>query len=267
MGPGGSSGLQNRIDPPLAGGVGSIPTRSRHASHRGHMRSLARLVAIVAGAIALVEVCPTHLTAQQQDSARAGISPPPRLSPEDTLPPPPPPKKSAASTKPQPAPGSPLRPPISPGTAFLDSFILPGYGQSRLDRAYAGALFFTVEAVAVLRLRQAQIDLKYAQRHLNDSTLVVQTYEQDPTTGQPLRDSLGKFIPATYAYSKYDSSLVASRKTHVEDWWAVIIFNHLISGADAFIEAQLWDLPAHVHPMTGMTSDGRQLYGVSITPK
>ena len=192
------------------------------------MRSLARLVAIFAGAVALAEICPTHLTAQQQDSARAGVRKTPSLSEEDTLPPPAPPKKSAsqASSKPQPAPGSPLRPPISPGTAFLDLFILPGYGQSRLNRGYAGALFFTVEAVSVLRLRQAQIDLKYAQRHLNDSTLVVQTYEQDPTTGQPLRDSTGKFIPATYAYSKYDSSLVASRKTHVEDWWAVIIFNH-----------------------------------------
>jgi hypothetical protein len=256
MGPGGSGGLQNRTDPPLAGGVGSIPTRSRHTA-------LARwgsavTAAIAASAIATgIGLFPSPAAAQQRDSARAGV--PPATSDTAVAPP-----KPAPSSQ-QPAPGSALRPPISPGTAFLDSFILPGYGQSRLGSPYTGALFFTVEAVAVLRVRQAQIDLKYAQRHLNDSTLVVQTYEQDPTTGQPLRDSLGRFIPATYAYSKYDSALVSARKTHLEDWWAVIIFNHLISGADAFVEAQLWDLPAHVHPIAKETADGRRLWGASVS--
>jgi hypothetical protein len=33
---------------------------------------------------------------------------------------------------------------------------------------------------------------------------------------------------------------------HVEDWLAVIAFNHLFSGADAFVAAQLWDLPLKV---------------------
>jgi hypothetical protein len=33
---------------------------------------------------------------------------------------------------------------------------------------------------------------------------------------------------------------------HVEDWAAVLIFNHLIAGADAFVSAHLWDVPAAV---------------------
>jgi hypothetical protein len=37
-----------------------------------------------------------------------------------------------------------------------------------------------------------------------------------------------------------------SRKLHVEDWTAAIIFNHLIAGADAFVGAQLWDVPTRV---------------------
>jgi hypothetical protein len=207
-------------------------------------------------ACGMVMAVPSRAVAQQKDSARAGMAPVSQQVVVDS---------GQKPAKAPPVAGGPLKPPISPGTAFLDSFILPGYGQSRLDRAYAGALFFAIEAVSVVRLRQAQIDLKYAQNHINDSTLVVQTYETNPATGQPLRDSTGAPIPATFAYSKYDSALVAARKTHVEDWWAVIIFNHLVSGADAFIEAQLWDLPAHVHPIARETPDGRHLYGASVS--
>ena len=37
-----------------------------------------------------------------------------------------------------------------------------------------------------------------------------------------------------------------ARQLHVEDWVAVILFNHLFSGADAFVAANLWDLPAEM---------------------
>jgi hypothetical protein len=32
----------------------------------------------------------------------------------------------------------------------------------------------------------------------------------------------------------------------VEDWVAVLFFNHLFSGADAYVAALLWDLPEKV---------------------
>jgi len=198
--------------------------------------------------------------AQQVDSARAGIAreaPPPTVL--DTVP------ERVGS---QPAPATMARRPaphISAKTAFLYSLALPGYGQAKLDRSYAGALFFSAEAVAFSMLRQAEIDLHYAQAHAHDSTLVVRTYVTD-SLGQVVRDSAGRPKPATYGYARYDSLRVAARKTHVEDWIAALIFNHLISGADAFVAAQLWDLPAHVHPVTGSSSDGRrQLYGLAIS--
>ena len=197
--------------------------------------------------------------AQQPDSARAGIGRSP------TAPPPPPPGAPTIVAQQTTTLPRTLGPPISPKTAFLSSLILPGLGQARLDRSYAGALFFSVEAVAFQMARQAEIDLKYAEAHSHDSTLVVQSYQTD-SLGQVVHDSTGRPIPGTYAYARYDSARVAARKTHLEDWIAVIIFNHLLSATDAFVAAQLWDLRAHVHPMTGMSSDGkRQMYGLSVS--
>jgi hypothetical protein len=113
--------------------------------------------------------------------------------------------------------------------------------------------------------RQAGIDLKYAEEHSHDSTLVVQTYQTD-SLGQVVYDSAGHPKPGTYAYARYDSSRVAARKTHLEDWIAVIIFNHLLSATDAFVAAQLWDLHAHIHPITTSSADGkRQMYGLSVS--
>ena len=33
---------------------------------------------------------------------------------------------------------------------------------------------------------------------------------------------------------------------------------------DAFVAAQLWDLPAHVHPMAARADNGRMLLGASV---
>lgn len=254
--PGGLGDLQNRSDLPTAGWVGSIPTRSRHRGRRCSASPSRRVLRLVVSIIAALSVS-SPIAAQQQDSARAGISrtTPPALAPERAV---------RTDAVPQPATRR-ARPPVSPKAAFLYSLVLPGYGQAKLDRSYAGALFFSVEAFAFSMLRQAEIDLHYAQAHLRDSTRVVQTYQTD-SLGQSVRDSTGRPIPATYAYARYDSLRVAARKTHVEDWIAVLLFNHLISGADAFVAAQLWDLPAHVHPMFGESADGkRRLYGASIS--
>lgn len=194
--------------------------------------------------------------AQQQDSARAGVSPP--------VEPAPPPELRTSPTAATPTPASRRQPPVRPRNAFLYSLVMPGFGQAKIDRGYAGALFFSVEVVAFAMLRQAEIDLHYAQKHSHDSTLVVLTYEQDSATGALRRDSTGAPIPSTFGYARYDSARVAARKTHVEDWLAVLIFNHLIAGADAFVAAQLWDLPAHVHPLAARADNGRMLLGASV---
>jgi len=245
--------------------VGSIPTRSRH-SRRVAIRRRARRAAQVAAVIGGLAAIATTARGQERDSARSGVTPvapPALLAPRDSAPPASDAKGGAppahvASLNPA------VHPPITARAAFFSSLAVPGLGQAKLDRSYAGALFFLTEIIGIYRLRQAEIDLHYAQRHLNDSTRVVLTYEQD-SSGQVQFDSTGAPIPATFGYARYDSARVDARKTHVEDWEAVLVFNHLISAADAFVAAQLWDLPAHVRPKVARTEDGRMLYGATVT--
>lgn len=137
-----------------------------------------------------------------------------------------------------------LRPPLSPGRAFLNSFFLPGLGQSRLQRHSAGALYFTLEAVAVAMLAKSKYDLRVAREHQRE--VIIRAYQTDPATGAPVLDSGGNFIPADTLEVRYNDERVRARRTHVEDWIAVLIFNHLFSGADAFVSSLLWDLPARV---------------------
>jgi hypothetical protein len=137
-----------------------------------------------------------------------------------------------------------IKPPISPGRAFLYSFALPGLGQARLERHLAGAVYVTVEAVAIGMSIKASTDLDIAREHEGD--VIVNRYQTDPATGAPIVDQEGKFVPADTVANRYVEQRVKARRTHVEDWIAVLIFNHLFAGADAFVAAHLWDLPARV---------------------
>jgi hypothetical protein len=136
------------------------------------------------------------------------------------------------------------RPPVTPRKAFLQSVLVPGLGQSSLDRRYTGAAFFLVEALSIAFVHRTAEDLRTAKAFLGDS--VPLTYQLDPATGIAQRDGKGDPIVATWQKSSYTADLVRARKLQLEDWVAVLIFNHLVAGADAFVAAQLWDLPQHV---------------------
>ena len=45
---------------------------------------------------------------------------------------------------------------------------------------------------------------------------------------------------------RFDTQYVHVRQSHVEDWIAFLVANHLFSGADAFVAANLWDIPAQL---------------------
>jgi hypothetical protein len=137
-----------------------------------------------------------------------------------------------------------LRPPVSPGRAFLTSLFVPGLGQSRLGRQLPGAIYASVEAMSIVMILKAQNDLRIARRHANAT--IVNQYRVDPTTGTPLRDEQGRFVPLDTVANRFDAERVDARRTQVEDWIAVLIFNHLFAGADAFVASLLWDLPARV---------------------
>jgi hypothetical protein len=61
-------------------------------------------------------------------------------------------------------------------------------------------------------------------------------------------DTLGRPVAGTSGQSvgPFTSELVRARRLHLEDWIAALIFNHLISGAEAYVSANLYDLPAQI---------------------
>lgn len=73
----------------------------------------------------------------------------------------------------------------------------------------------------------------------------------DPETGEPV---------VTYApRNKNLADRVRARRSHLEDWIAVVVFNHLFAGADAYVAANLADFDANVE----VGSSGQRRLGVS----
>jgi hypothetical protein len=103
--------------------------------------------------------------------------------------------------------GDSVRPrsPISPGGAFVRSLILPGWGQARLGRNVTGGLFLLFEGMAGAMVWKATWQLEWART----------------------RD---KFVE--------------SHRQEREDWIVLLVFNHLMSGAEAYVSALLFDYPA-----------------------
>lgn len=137
-----------------------------------------------------------------------------------------------------------LRPPVSPGRAFLTSLFIPGLGQSRLGRQLPGAIYAGVEVTSIVMLLKARNDLRIARGAA--AAAIVNRYRVDPATGIPVVDANGRFVPEDTVPNRFDNERVEARRTQVEDWIAVLVFNHLFAGADAFVASLLWDLPARV---------------------
>jgi hypothetical protein len=137
------------------------------------------------------------------------------------------------------------QPPVSAKRAFLYSLALPGLGQAALQRPNAGALYFALEILSIGMAIKSNEDLRLARERARDS--VVLRFQIDPSSGLPVIDpATGQPKVAEFARNRYDAERLRARRTHFEDWIAFLVFNHLFSGADAFVSAQLWDLPAQV---------------------
>lgn len=127
------------------------------------------------------------------------------------------------------------RPPLSPRRALIYSLILPGFAQSRLDRPTASILFAVGEVLSIGMARKAAMDLREARAALSDS--IPTGFSADTTTG---------IITPTGFVQNTLVARIGARRTHYEDWIAAIIFNHIISAADAYVAANLWDFNANV---------------------
>ena len=222
----GLGGFDSHTFPPACGRARVFRSRVEAALRRS----------VIAAILALAATAP-GVRAQQPDSARVGVRAPATvLTPAERD------AQARAATRrtvATPVPG----PPISPGKAFLYSFLIPGLGQAKLDRPVAGALYAGVEVLSVAMLRKTWFDEREARRFRFDS--IPLTYKLDPS-GNAVLDSLGRPVVSTYGFNKYGGDLLGARRGNSEDWVALLIFNHLFSGADAFVAAQLWDLPANV---------------------
>jgi hypothetical protein len=103
----------------------------------------------------------------------------------------------------------------------------------------------SVEAVALAMFAKSSYDYRVARAFSLDSTPA--RYDLDASSGLPRRDpETGDAIVQEWRGPRYSQERVRARRTHLEDWRALLIFNHLLAGADAYIAAQLWDLPGKV---------------------
>src|SRR5262249_18719232 len=102
-----------------------------------------------------------------------------------------------------------------------------------LGRNKAGAAFMLVEAISLAMIRESAADVHEARRAASDS--VISSY-LDPS-GNPV---------ITKSAPRFGSAEIKTREAHVEDWVALLIANHLFSGADGFVAAQLWDVRARL---------------------
>jgi hypothetical protein len=137
----------------------------------------------------------------------------------------------------------PCRVPISPGSAFLKSFLAPGLGQMNLGRKKAATIFIVSEVGTVGMSVKSWSDLDKAKKARADT---VGTPVVDDA-GNPVIDSVTHQPKITYAPRNQNiADRVRARRTHLEDWLAAVIFNHLFAGADAFVAANLADFDANV---------------------
>ena len=95
--------------------------------------------------------------------------------------------------------------PISPLNAFWRSFLLPGWGQSRLNRKLTGGIFVAWEGVTLGMSLKTRHELAYLRR-----------------TRSARADN--------------------KRREH-EDWLVLLAFNHLFAGLEAYVGAHLTDFP------------------------
>jgi hypothetical protein len=102
-----------------------------------------------------------------------------------------------------------------------------------LGRHKAAATFLFVEALSLVMIRESAADVHEARRTANDS--LITSYVD--ASGAP---NITKVPP------RFGDTEVRSRSAHVEDWIAFLVANHLFAGADAFVAAHLWDVPARL---------------------
>ena len=95
---------------------------------------------------------------------------------------------------------------MRPMNAFWRSLLIPGWGQSATGRHTTGAIFVVWEGVTAMMTLKAQQEANYMKQ--------------------------------------MRSANLKAKRQEVEDWLVLWVFNHLFSGAEAYVSAHLQDFPA-----------------------
>jgi hypothetical protein len=90
--------------------------------------------------------------------------------------------------------------------AFWRSALIPGWGQSATGRHTTGAIFVVWEGVTAMMTLKAEQEANYMKR--------------------------------------IGSANLKAKRQEVQDWLVLWVFNHLFSGAEAYVSAHLQDFPA-----------------------
>ena len=94
---------------------------------------------------------------------------------------------------------------VKPMGAFWRSFLLPGWGQAVTGRKMTGAAFVTWEGVTAMMTIKAQQEANY--------------------------------------FKSIHSANLRLKRQEVQDWLVLWVFNHLFSGAEAYVSGHLMDFP------------------------
>ena len=185
-------------------------------------------------AVLLLASSPRDIRAQERDSARVGAEPtagPRRAAVVDTVP----------------------GPPISPGRAFFSSLLVPGLGQSELDRPVAGMIFVAVEAISIVMIQKSQKELAFAKRVGKIGVPCPGDESGQLCLDRGVPSGNPPTFPNATTPNRFSGGRITARRQHVEDWVALLVANHLLAGAEAYVAAHLWDLPARVgaRPVAG----------------
>ena len=129
-------------------------------------------------------------------------------------------------------------PPITARRAFLYSLAAPGSAQSILGRPTAGSIFVAAEAGALAMIAKSVNDLHAARAIAGDSVVTGYTVPTGKTEPVPVYNR----TPG----AKRAQSRIPARRAHVEDWITILIVNHFLAGADAYVAANLWDVPTDI---------------------
>ena len=125
---------------------------------------------------------------------------------------------------PAPSTSDSIRRPTTPTGAMLRSFLLPGWGQATYGRKVTGGIMMGVEGLSLGMLLKI-----------------------DSEMGQ---------VPAT------DTLRLQAKRQEREDWLAILVFNHLMSGLEAYVSAHLYDFPGDLE-MRALPQGGVR-FGVTL---